>query len=709
MSDTVAISSILPQSKQPITGRKKMVLLIDDEKVTRFYARQVLEDVGYDVLEASHGAEAMAILQRQHIDAILLDISMLGMNGFETCRNIRQCINDPFLPVVMVTGLNDFDSIENAFQMGATDFTVKPVNWPILKKRLRYLMRTRDLSHELKLSEQGRRDLIDAIPDTLLRISADGRLLELKPGDHGAAPVVSLFSDINLYGKLPHEISAGFHANISRVLGGEGSRPFEFTLSQQAYNFYYEVRMFASGEHEVVAMVRDITTRHRDEQQIRHIAYNDAVTGLPNLAYVHQQLQTILRRCSTDDSMVALVRMEIVGLEHINSVLGTQSGDGLLRLLASRFGSSANNLCDGVCDLHEPLVGRVNGPGFVLVLEGIEDDDALHEYVAVLQKKMAETFLIGEYEMNIIARYGAFIGPVDGQDGHELMKKAELALAVARKGGSLGLNLYSSDTHTRTLGNVAMAHDLRHAIESGELHLEYQPKVDASSRKLVGVEALIRWHDAERGRVMPNDFIPLAEESDLILVLGEFVIYEACRQSSEWRNAGLVSVPIAINLSGHQFNQRGLVDSVRNAMSLYSIERGMLEVELTESVAIDNSSQVKKILTEFREHGIKTAIDDFGTGYSSLSSLQNFPFNTLKIDRSFVQHVASDSNAASITEAIINMGHVLGLNIVAEGVETAQQYAFPKDKGCDVIQGYFTGRPMTSAALQDHHLLQSIM
>lgn len=694
----------LKNKDEEIDSIRKKILLVDDELVTRLYAREALEAANFDVIETESGEEAINILTQNNVDAVLLDINMPGMNGYEACRQIRLCTSDPFLPVIVVTGMEDLDSIEYAYQVGATDFSTKPVKWSIMKKRLHYLIRTRFLSHELKISEQGRRELIEAIPDTILRINAQGGILEIKPGDKDSGAIVSALSDINLNGQLPGEMFKGFQANISMVLKGEGSCQFEFEMCQGGSSLHYEMRMFASGDNEVVAMVRDITERHRDEEHIRHIAFHDIRTGLPNLSFVHQKLKTILKRCADNNSKVVVMRFEIVGLDHINSLLGTESGDDLLRLWASRLSKVANALCNVACETKETLVGRVNGPGFVLVLEGMKDDFELKDYSDLLEKKMAETFLIGEYEMNVISRTGAAISKVGDMDTYGLMKKSGLALAEARKSDKNGLNLYSEQTHARTIGHVSMTHDLHRAIENGELHLEYQPKVVAETGKLMGVEALTRWNDSERGIVTPDIFIPLAEESNLILALSEFVIFEACYQSRQWRRAGYEMVPIAINLSGHQFNQRDIVENIRNTMSIYSLQSNALEIELTESVAINNSAQVKKILCEFREHGIKTAIDDFGTGYSSLSSLRNFPFNTLKIDRSFVKDVSIDQNSASITEAIINMGHVLGLQIVAEGVENVEQLNFLREKKCDVIQGYFTGRPVAASYLEDNFL-----
>ncbi len=680
------------------------ILLVDDDRVPRYYARQALEAEGYQVVEARDGAEAIEILSQQEVNAVLLDINMPGTNGLEVCRQIRSDINDPYLPVVIVTGQYDFESIDYAFEVGATDFCVKPVNWSILKKRLRYLIDAHKLSQDLRVSESYRDEMLKAIPDIMMRIREDGSLLELKTGVEQAGPLTLMLDDSSIHNLLPKDILDSFTDRISEVLQDDSSCQFELKLWHGKQNYYYEVRMFTAGNTEVLAVLRDITEMRLDHENLRYIAYRDEVTGLHNLSYIRQQFDSIFTPSVDNHAMAAVLRIEIVDLEHIDSALGTESGDELLRVWASRLSNSVNSLCGHDTQLRVRLIGRVNGPGFIVILDGVSDQSELYEFAKQLERVMAETLLIDQYEMSVISIIAASLARPGEQSAGALINKAELALANARKSNEKGISFYNDESHARAQHQVSMTQDLRRAIENGELHLEYQPKISTDTGHMVGVEALVRWQDDARGLVLPDAFIPLAEESGLILGLGDFVLNEACRQSQDWsRVAGRV-IPVAINFSGHQFNQRGLLESVQSAMSLFSIGSGQLEVELTESTAIRNSEKVRKILNQFNQRGIKTAIDDFGTGYSSLSSLRNFSFNTLKIDRSFVKSVGSDPHASAITEAIIQMSHILGLQVVAEGVEDAQQYGFLKDKGCDVIQGYFTGRPMSASDIQQQYL-----
>ena len=682
----------------------KIIMIVDDEMLPRFYARKALEKSGYEIIEAMNGEDAVKLLKSNHVDAVLLDINMPGMNGYETCQYIRDCIDDDLLPIIVVTGHDDHASIETAYAAGATDFTAKPVNWPILTNRLNYLFGTRQLSHDLKLSEQVRSNLIDAIPDTILQISDNGRLLGWKHGSYESGPIFSFLIDIGKNGRFPDDIIDGFYDNLVKVRDENVRSQLEFKLTWGQETCHYEMQLFSSHDGEVVAMVRDITQRYHDEEHIRNIAFYDPVTDLPNLSYIEQELEAINRRCKENSYSLGVVRIELLRLDYINSVHGKEFGNELLHDIASRIKDNATAIFDTT---NEPLtinIARVNGPGFIVILEGMNDDSLLLNYIGKLGELISTPFLIDNYEIEIDSQIGASFGNIDENDDFGVLKKADLALAEAQKTKTNAINLYTKDTHTRTLGQFSMAYDLRRAIENGDLHLEYQPKISIKTGSPIGAEALIRWHDEKRGRVMPDMFIPLAEESSLILTLGEFVLHQACLQSQLWRNTGFESMPIAINLSARQFNQHGLVDVVRNSMSCFCLDEDQLEVEMTETSAIENSHQLSRILNEFREHGIKTAIDDFGSGYTSLSSLRNFNFDTLKIDRSIVQHVCNDNGAAAITKAIINMGHELNMNIVAEGVEEQKQFDFLEDKGCDVIQGYLTGRPVSVDDFQQQFL-----
>lgn len=695
MSEDVKKTDKMRNKQLPTEPHRKKVLVVDDDLLPRIYARKALEKAGYEIIEASSGDQALKILQENTIDTVLLDINMPGKSGIETCKMIRDYVDNHTLPIIIVSGNNDNASIQSAYEVGATDFVSKPVNWPILKNRLDHLLDARQMSDNYKQSEQDRHDLIDSIPDTIMRIDYNGRLIGWKHGKNESEPVFSLLSNIGINGLIPEDVIDDLYQQLTKIRNGEKKCHLEFTLSKGEETCHYEMRLFASHENEILAMVRDITQRYNDEKHIRHIAFYDQVTDIPNYVYIKQELDLIHQRCQQQGCKVGVVRLKLMGLDYINSVNGMEFGNNVLRNIADRLKSNVAEIFLAESSTKTVHVARVSGPDFILIFEAVDDEELFQSAVYQLDKVITEAYIIGEYEINVTFQIGASCGDIHVTDGFDVLKKAELALADAQKTTTKNVSIYTKDTQKRTLGQFSMRHDLRRAIENGDLHLEYQPKMSAATGKIVGAEALVRWHDKTRGRMMPDSFIPLAEESNLILTLGEFVLHEACQQTEIWRHNGYESLPIAINLSARQFNQHGLVEAVRNCMSSFSLDKNQLELEMTETTAIENGQQVSKVLNEFRENGIKTAIDDFGSGYTSLCSLRNFAFDTLKIDRSIVQYVCNDNGAASITKAIINMGHELGMSIVAEGVEDQEQFSFLKEKGCDVIQGYLTGRPMS--------------
>jgi EAL domain-containing protein (putative c-di-GMP-specific phosphodiesterase class I) len=307
------------------------------------------------------------------------------------------------------------------------------------------------------------------------------------------------------------------------------------------------------------------------------------------------------------------------------------------------------------------------------------------------------SYIVGDYEISVDARLGIALATA-GQitDAGDLFDRAELAMG---EGGSAPV-FWSTKIRDRWRDRAQLTKELQAAVNNGDLHLEYQPKVDSATRELLGVEALARWQHPTRGAVSPGVFIPLAEENGLVLAVGEFVLEQACRQIQVWREAGRRVVPVAVNFSGHQFSKQGLLESLKKVLASYAIERGGIEIELTETVAMHSCAGIEKVLQDMHEIGIHTAIDDFGTGHSSLDNLRKFRFQTLKIDRNFTADLQTSAGSRSLIRGIIGMGHALGMAVVAEGVEHEEQLDFLREQRCDLIQGFLTGRPMRPKAIE---------
>lgn len=689
----------------------KKILLVDDDRVPRYYARRVLEAEGYEVLESNTGDDALAILLAQDIDLVLLDINMPGKDGYETCQLIRHQVKNTNLPVIIVSGQDDHDSIERAYQAGATDFNSKPVNWTIFKNRIRLLIQNTHISTQLKIHQHDMKSLWQLMPEAILRINNTGKLLELKHEKQIYGPILAMINETDIEVSLPGEIIEMIKSAVSRALSGEADQLLEFELHESGNCFNYELCMTAVNDNEVLALLRDITKRRRDEALARYIAYYDEITGLHSFTYVLQKLRQYQSHATKTISKLAVVRIDIAEFGYMYNMLGKVQADRLLRLWTSRLSNEVNRLCEDKDEMHVLWLGRVKDSGFVIVLDGVRDETELKEYVVCLEKKMNETLVLGNYELNVVMLAGmsvyvqSMVTDAREQGVEALIVEAEASLEKARKSVNSHYSVYSSNVHDRKIGDVSLALDLQLAIENGELYLDYQPKISTSSGSLVGVEALIRWQHDRKGLLMPETIIPLAEESNLMLGLGEFVMNEACHQKNTWYAEGFHNVSVAVNFSAHQFHQRGLFDVIQNTLSTHSIVNGQLEIEVPESVAIQNSSRINKILNEFRSNGIKTTVDNFGIALSSLDFMNDCIFDAIKINRDYIKGLNKDNNAALIIEAVINMGHAHDMRIVAKGVESQQQYQVLKDMKCDAVQGYFTGRPMSADEIRSQYFV----
>ncbi|TMH06569.1 MAG: EAL domain-containing protein [Betaproteobacteria bacterium] len=441
--------------------------------------------------------------------------------------------------------------------------------------------------------------------------------------------------------------------------------------------------------HVIFASI-DISERKASEQRIQFLAQHDVLTELPNRSLCSERLRLALQQAQRSGHKVGVLFIDLDRFKNINDSLGHHVGDALLRSVARR-------LLDAV--RAGDTVSRLGGDEFVVVLNGVAGADEItsiveHRLVPLIRRAHD----IDGAELHVSCSVGVAIYPDDAHDIDSLMRHADAAMYHAKFGGRDRVRFFTAELNERAQARLRLESSLRHAIERRELQLHYQPRMDARGEALVGVEALLRWQGAE-GPVSPAQFIPIAEDSGLIVPIGAWVIEEACRQQARWRAAGLGTLPVSINLSALQLRDAGLVASLREALHEHAVPGGMLELELTESMLMDRTELTLQQLHALKGLGLKLAIDDFGTGYSSLNYLNRLPIDKLKIDRSFVQAMQDDPAALAITRAIIGLGHALGLQVVAEGVERAQQVRTLRAAKCDELQGYHFARPMPADAL----------
>jgi diguanylate cyclase (GGDEF)-like protein/PAS domain S-box-containing protein len=445
----------------------------------------------------------------------------------------------------------------------------------------------------------------------------------------------------------------------------------------------------ASHKHAVshyIAITIDISDRKRHEDRIRFLARHDVLTELPNRSLCNERLAEALDAARSDGSRVAVLFIDLDRFKTINDTLGHHVGDGLLRSIAKRLLEAVRG-SDTVC--------RLGGDEFVIILRGVVDSkEVAHVVSERLVPRIRAPHDVEGAELHVSCSVGVALYPDDAGDSDTLMRHADAAMYQAKASGRDAARFFTSELNERAQHRLRIETLLRHAVERGELALVVQPRVDARSHAVVGVEALLRWHSAELGEVEPTEFIAVAEECGLIMPIGRWVIDTACALQATWRGAGLAAVPIAINVSALQLRDGSLPRHLAEAMAAHGVPPGALEVELTESTLMDGAEAILTQLREIRALGVTLAIDDFGTGYSSLQYLNRFPIDRLKVDRSFVQDMLDDSTDHAIARGIISLGHTLGLRVVAEGVEHERIARALLACGCDELQGFHYGQPM---------------
>ncbi|MET0964492.1 MAG: EAL domain-containing protein [Noviherbaspirillum sp.] len=424
--------------------------------------------------------------------------------------------------------------------------------------------------------------------------------------------------------------------------------------------------------------------------RLHHLAYHDALTDLPNRTLLWDRLYQAIELARRQGKQLALLFMDLDGFKHINDSLGHPVGDQLLQLVASRLVS---------CARHSDTVSRQGGDEFIVLLPTIDDPEDAIAFAKKTLKAFDAAYQLGGQDLHIAVSIGISVYPDDGEDAETLIRNADTAMYHAKESGRNNCKFFEQKMNDRAVERQSIEADLRLALKRQEFLLHYQPKVDLASGRVLGVEALLRWRHPERGLLLPAHFVAIAEECGLIVPIGRWVLGEACAQAHAWREAGLQRITMAVNSSAIEFRAKDFVDNLRAILAATSIEPGSLELELTESVLMQNIESTESVLYAVAGLGVKLAIDDFGTGYSSLSYLSRFPINTLKIDQSFIREISSSRDDSTIVGAIISMGRNLHRRVIAEGVETRMQYEFLLSQHCDEGQGEYFSPPLPAEEL----------
>jgi diguanylate cyclase len=421
--------------------------------------------------------------------------------------------------------------------------------------------------------------------------------------------------------------------------------------------------------------------------QLQHLAYHDVLTGLPNRMLLQDRLSQAIELAARQNRQLAVLFIDLDRFKYINDSLGHAVGDQLLQSVVKRLTG---------CVRQSDTISRQGGDEFVVLLSDIKHAEDAALTAQKILATLAAPHLIDQFELYVTASIGISTYPEDGQNAETLIKNADSAMYHAKENGRNNYEFFEREMNVRAVQRRGMEISLRRALERQEFLLVYQPKIELHSNRIVGVEALIRWQNPERGLVPPSEFLPIAEDCGLILPIGRWVLREACLQVQAWRQAGLRPITVAVNISALEFGAKDFIENIRSTLVDTALEPRYLELELTESVLMRDAEFTDSILHALTDLGVKLVIDDFGTGYSSLSYLRQFPINTLKIDQSFVNRIVNNADDATIVSAVINMGKSLKLRVIAEGVETPEQHAFLMAQYCDEGQGFYFSRPVTA-------------
>ncbi|MBK7673885.1 MAG: EAL domain-containing protein [Candidatus Accumulibacter sp.] len=686
--------------QSPESSRSPTALIVDDDHVMRLLEQETLVQFKFDVHEAADGEEALRLLDQFVPDLVLLDVDMPGMDGFEVCRQIRKRWDMTDMPLIMVTGMDDLGSINEAYESGANDFISKPINWPILGHRARYVLRSAQAARELRELQEKQAAIVQAMPDMIFLLDWQGTYLDYKAG-YGSTPYKGTDEFLNrkLSDVLPAEVADLLLQAIELALLRGHLQSVVYKLPMPDGIHHYEARVAPSGVDKVVVVVRDVTLEKLNEDKIRRLAYFDTLTGMPNRQSFLERLDGELLRARRERHQVALLFLDLDGFKRVNDTLGHAAGDFLLRAVADRLKEKLRGsdfVARPALDEISVHFARLGGDEFTVVLPDLDIDNG--QVVTVIANRMqallSRPFQINQQEVTITSSIGIARFPGDGDDAATLLKHADTAMYHAKAQGRDNWQLYDKTLTSDAIKRLALENDIRKGLERDEFRLFYQPQVLAADGTIVGVEALIRWQHPEHGLVSPGDFIPVAEESGLIVPMGKWVIQTACRQVMAWQQHGVVAPRVAVNVSARQVRASDFIGHVTAIIDETGIRAEQLELELTESILMDPDTRRIEGLSRLRAQGVHFSIDDFGTGYSSLSYVKRFPISMLKIDQSFVRGLPGNANDVGIITAIIAMAQSLDLEVIAEGVENRAQADHLREAKCGKLQGYLFSRPL---------------
>ena len=691
-----ASSNISTQNQDQSSTNRGLVLVVDDEFLNRAIMCRLLKSEGFNTIEAENGVEALAAVEANHIDLLLLDIVMPEMDGFEVLKTLRKQLSELELPVIMVTANEEKAQIVKAFEFGANDFINKPFDPGVTMARINMHLQFAKSRSDLQKSEeryalvaQGTNDGLwdwDLAKNEIYLSPRWFEILAIKETEHPTPD--------DWFERIHSEDLTRVTDELKRHFTG-ATPLFETEMRMRHENDSYRWTLCRG-----VAVFDDAGMAQRIAGSMTDITEGkvaDALTGLPNRVLFRERLdRCVFRRQRDKGYNFALLYLDLDNFKLINDSMGHEAGDRLLVAIARRLESSLREA--------ESIVCRIGGDEFGILVEGFESKEVpIHIAKRIISSVNAPISLGCGREVYASVSIGVSFSSDGHEDSTEIVQAADTAMYRAKEQGKSGYRIFDPAMKSDATKRLNLEIELRHAVENDQLKCHFQPIIDTATRKVSGFEALARWTHDRLGKVSPAAFIPVAEESGLIERIGMIVLRKSCQQLAEWRrvDSRFNDLQVNVNLSSRQLKSKNLVEQILEVISDTGIPPGKLGIEVTESAIMDNPEQGASVLSALQRAGIKIAIDDFGTGYSSLSCIHELSPDAVKIDRSFIDSITQSSDKETIVRAIIALADGLKLDVVAEGIETESQHEILKSMGCKYGQGFLYSRPLARQELFD--------
>ena len=680
------------------------ILIVDDQSVNVQLLEYLLTNTGYTNVSSTTDSRTVADLHRaNHYDLIILDLHMPHMNGFDVMEALKPMETEAYLPVLVVTA--EPDKKVAALEAGARDFVGKPFDPVEVLTRIRNMLEVRLMHRESRnygaLLEQTVRErtaelqrfrsAMDATADAIFLIEmASMKLVDV---NEGACRMLG-YSREQMLEIAPASLGLAAPAELTHQAqrGGEIKGEPELIEAELVradaapvpVETYWQLQTLGPS-HILIAVARDISERIIAQQRLKHMASYDTLTGLPNRTLFYQSLRESIEIAQDKQWRIAVLFIALDRFKIVNDSLGSELGDELLRQFGTRLVQ---------CVRIRDTVGRLGGDEFALIVTMTRNQQEAVLVANEVREALRAPFDLHGQQAGLTTSIGIAIYPDDALDPETLVRYADTAMVRAKEAGRDGYRFFTAGMNVQVLARLDLELALRRALENDEFELYFQPKVNLSSGRISGAEALLRWNRPGYGLVFPAEFIPVMEETGLIVRVGAWIIDAACRQIAKWALAGTGELRVAVNISSRQFVEGDLEADIRAAIARHNVDPSLLELELTESALMSNAEHTIKVLSNLRALGIKVAIDDFGTGYSSLAYLKRFPIDKLKIDIAFVRDITVNPDDAAIALAIISMAHSMKMTVIAEGVESRAQMVYLRRHRCDEIQGFHFSRPL---------------